>query len=1179
MEKNVEEINLRFKNWVTDFLEKRSLQEPHGEMLYTYRCTTEEYQKLFGLFRTKFHALQGNSWYFSGKYEHACFVFYASEWWRREYDGGPWRWSSILTPIVGNYSFNPNVCALIVRNGLRYWKLEVNNTGLIYLGSIVVQGGLPVKMIANNEGVISRLLRSGLKNAQTYNWQNNEIESFFDLHSSYLIDSLRQAQIYKLLSDVVLSVINITKTYNLNGVNNPIQILDEQNANWREIFPLSVDDTSVDSLLTSLINDASSFIVQKIHHPISAVRYLKNYLDLNTFQLVNTIEVANNINIKDVAVLCELSQDLIPFNFAIELRGQERINISQCRRLYGGDNPRIIASSNSKSLYGNNALVEQTIVLRNDGNDFTSPASFPGSEELDIDMPWVFSTGKNQLLGVGSVRVRDSSCYIAINSKDTYELIGENSVLTEKGCITDLTQERKVYELTGSLNLISEGQTYIIRTRHVGELFDNYVWKGARLNYNCTPQAVFKGVPRLYKISETGLLTTVPSNQIQWQLPFTNQVVNNLNMHRGPIHAWLIIDGVRIRRFKMVLISRNAAINFQTGTTALEGKISLVGWGKIAVSVDGLIQAEQVRQADLLQINLVATSDTPPTNIQLSMMWVNGIFSQKLNLPFPSAGGWFTDQNGLPIENNKVLALRDLYKVHVQTFGLRFEIGYRLSNPSSDWVTHLIPSGGNAIGEFRLIDLESDFLELLAESKELDSRIKVRITAVNQETKYIYIDRYDVLLKRDVLRGVIYADENNQINHDVLKSLNLNYLPFFSINANEVSILPMSEVDSKKISWQVNLTDLASQPCLVYSTKDSNLQIRPMLIVDNVEVAEVFTTTEVEDKEEILEKDVELDTEQDAETVEIPETLLDLANAMAISDRVVRLNEIGKILVQMSEQFDHPSWQLIVHHNNLLSHLPLCTFDYWKVISSNLEWSLTALFHLESDKSIMMKRMHDELGVMWEMLPFDLMKSAFEQYKQFFHRIYSDALREINTPTEINDLVNDISISQLKDVAKNNLILRDFATIILFQSNGIVPPAGLNEALLIAQRNVGTTIHCLFRGESSLVQTLLVQNNNTNGNYPNFDIPDNWLTLVCQTLNSPITIFAELAQLPPHCLAVTLMPFIAGVLIQNPKHAKHFKTKKIFKKLKEIKKFNPIWFDAAFRHGAILSLNINQLGQ
>ena len=154
------------KDWFYAFLRARSMDKANGQMLFRYRATQAEYQELKEIFSARFAGLGGKSWRHESSAESALFVLYASEWWRREYAGGAWRWTSIFESLTkASYRVDPVERSVIVELGLRAWGHRPSEDGKKYLGAIVAHGGLPLKLLARGDGVISRLLLSATRKA------------------------------------------------------------------------------------------------------------------------------------------------------------------------------------------------------------------------------------------------------------------------------------------------------------------------------------------------------------------------------------------------------------------------------------------------------------------------------------------------------------------------------------------------------------------------------------------------------------------------------------------------------------------------------------------------------------------------------------------------------------------------------------------------------------------------------------------------------------------------------------------------------------------------------------------------------------------------------------------------------------------------------------------------------
>ena len=91
---------LNAKDWLVEMLSKRGLSAPDGRMLFKYRLSQEEYVSARDVLHVAWLASSNSVQFLSARTTCALFVLYAAEWWRREYAGGPWRWTPIVQSFV-----------------------------------------------------------------------------------------------------------------------------------------------------------------------------------------------------------------------------------------------------------------------------------------------------------------------------------------------------------------------------------------------------------------------------------------------------------------------------------------------------------------------------------------------------------------------------------------------------------------------------------------------------------------------------------------------------------------------------------------------------------------------------------------------------------------------------------------------------------------------------------------------------------------------------------------------------------------------------------------------------------------------------------------------------------------------------------------------------------------------
>ena len=130
------------------FIAKRRLTEPTGRPLYTYRCDAEEYSAVREWLSYYSETAARPKDYSAG------FVLFVSQWWQRNYEGGPWSWDPVLREL-GDANKLLGFCSDWVEKGLTWWgrALRQDGRGFAYLGSCVTEGGFPLIRCASGNNV------------------------------------------------------------------------------------------------------------------------------------------------------------------------------------------------------------------------------------------------------------------------------------------------------------------------------------------------------------------------------------------------------------------------------------------------------------------------------------------------------------------------------------------------------------------------------------------------------------------------------------------------------------------------------------------------------------------------------------------------------------------------------------------------------------------------------------------------------------------------------------------------------------------------------------------------------------------------------------------------------------------------------------------------------------------
>lgn len=1156
-----------FEDWRKSFLARRDLARPNGDMLFAYRASKEEYLELRAIFAAQLALLNGRPWTFGSPSECACFVLYAAEWWHREYAGGAWRWEDILESIWPTFNVDVLERTYAVERGLRSWGHQPSGAGKRYLGAIVAQGGLPLQLVAKGDGAIIKLLIRGTRQAQLFAWDSTRLEGFFAAHEQDLVQHLRDEDIYRLLASVVLTVLALRHECRLAGISNPVAVLDRTQPNWRKRFPMAVDDSSAEPLLVGLVQEAAREVKSAVVYPVVATRSLHARADGATFELALALEMPSSMALAALAGACGLPQDALPQAFSLEAIGANRLLLGEGRQLLGGSESTVLLTGRTKRVVGNAALHEQLLVLRGTGENLHEPVGIPGADALDEGQPWVFAVRDTDLIlaGLGSCRLAEQRCLVAV--AEGVELVPENStaVVTLKGETEGLSPNRWIYEVSGSATVVYDDDRYSIQTAQDVDAADQLVWKGRRAPYAARPLPVYQGVPQLCRLTADGALIQVAARSLEWVMPTRLGVrVDNPRMHRGPIDAWLVQDGIRLRRFRMALVSPEARIRFHSGNSEREGAIEFHGWGISSLAAPEALSLRQDVQPNLARLEL-ACDARPPVSLGVSVAWPNSAHSLRLDLPFPSTGGRFAGQTGGALTAGLALPLRRLHEVRAQVFDRnpdapkRYTLIMELAGGGGGRLVaeHVIPIDRQGFGELRLLELQSSVQGLMCQSNALDARVDLRICLGHAPIATMRLTRYDADLERRALAMAVSDDCLARLSAEELAGVQLRAVPMLRSEAKEVELAQSCSSGVPVGRWELAHLPASQGPWLIYPSADSTVQLRPTLFPGFAIGSQPLPSN----------------------------TLCPLASAMAMTDADDRNRAIRLVVTDMAADLDHRSWNLIIRQYQLLSHLPLSTLDYWRVIGRDMDAALAAVLKLSFDVTSLMTRMRDELGVIWELMP----KATLRAGLGFLSTLWARQLKLEPQDTLVRTLVEPL----FRSVGQVDAILGELVNLALFQS-GFNRHEGLDRMIASVTAGVRAQLQQLWVGEGSLLQRFLLRTHAEDRIWPAFGLTETlfqalqhhapdaaarllkdfgrdllWLPTAGQTGQYSKNMKEDVAN----------APLLAALLAQLCPSQHAWRTEQAMAQLRRIRSFDPGWFDVSCRTGTLVAIILSEQAQ
>lgn len=967
-----------FADWKRSLLAGRDLERPDRRALYQYRVTEAEFIELESLLRewlgkllTRFDLgritqLTGFS---------ALFVLYAAEWWRRRFDGAHWSWDPILRDLNADPDdWNQAQRSACIELGLRDWGLEVKRTGgLRFLGSVAVQGGLPLKLLAEARGKIGLLLSQVLKQAGSTSITQNDLLTWVESLQGTLPKSYRQAVIFALLADVAWTVIRLKEQAGLTATTDAIARLDKQVSNWREQFPLPVDDDHARGLIEQLVRDAAKVKAELQAAALPVERQLEQE-EAGTWSLRSSMTLPDSIPTSKLAKLFSMNPDEMPRAGELSLSaGSQRLSTT-IRRMAGQDGYRI--ERKPWGFSGQTAAEEHLLKLSTpDGRVWTAPA--PRGESLDDGLPWIFSAeeSSNRLLRQGGGNVAPFEALVALPEGWSF---AANSDAETSAQGTLLQFDRSIHRLRGSVQA-SDGinLTCRIRTSQAGALEESYEWNGQRfwLDFK-KPSIAFKGLPQLYRVSDS-TSQKVEGNPA-WSVIGANAQATTPLV--GPLQARYPTTGEVKQRSRLVILPPNAALSIQA-QDAKSGVIKLENWGAASArtQTEGIRLDSQPHGADLHLALSVTSAERTPETLDAEIFWPHSTTSVRLSLPFPAKGVRAFDANEKEILSGSLLAAQQLLGIRLLILSggqnSRMSIEMRVNGSRAARTHQLRALPDTLTTEVRLQDYATDIQHLFSTDDNPDARVHVLLRIGGSEHFRLDIARYAAKLERRGNTISLDTDGNKSLTPDDIA--NLTALALRLEHPGDEAIR-LQSCDSESVptgAWQFDPQAREPGCWLIYPSPDTVMPFRPTLW-----------------------------------PVQGDHSLASgLANAINIVNQAEREAAIDAEIESMSRNFMDDGWAEIEQLAGQVGHLPLATLDIWRRFARSAHGMASLALRFGKPPSGFLSRFDQELPFSWETVTFSAWKQAVACLDDQCQESYGQDAGKVVFQSHLDSRIKDIS--------------------------------------------------------------------------------------------------------------------------------------------------------------------------
>jgi hypothetical protein len=960
--------HMEIKNWIFEFLQRRGIKVPDKRRLYAYRMNLGEYQalrdKLASAARRCQIAILAKNLFFCG-----AFVLYAAEWWRREYPGGAWQWDAILSSIeIKDIQFYQQTSVVV--QGMGFWKLPLAGGRKAYFGSIVVQGGLPLSALKSGGGAaLGQAMNKVLQDANRYRWSEAQIITAVEDVAKTppkFAAPLQNSVFYALIAQMVSAVLRLKRECNLDGVADPIAKLDAQHPDWKNEFPLSLDDETTKHLLDKLVKTANEARALSRRALFSVERRLL-FKD-GHYELQSTI-ICPDKPVSGESLTAFAGIRNAPGYFVVDADVGGRSTLAHARSSLGEAEQRFTIRASVRYWSGKRACAAHKLVLHSNGQNLhPAPIPLSGGEALRFETPWVFATEDEgfALVSTGDARLSHSEVLLAA-AKD-WEIEAEGEISDAGALHLDAQTTIPLKRLTTGVARIKSAEDeweIVVGVSHQASAHYELRGQQAPLQSN---MPVFRGMPKVVYYDNDGESHEVLRKDIRLSRPGSSETFTGQTPSPGLLVLTIEQGGKRMGRLRFALIEGTSHEIWRSGDTPSEGDITLVGWGAFSLACKhGDVTIEEMDAGEGRRKLRLSVPDQPPAGVDVRCTWPGSARNLQLFLPFPATGGRAYDEHGKPLAAGGRFSLNRLLGKRIFVFDsnpnqpksyaleLQLEAQETLSHSLPRHVFPIALDKGRA--EISLADYREKMEILLSLSDRLDAAVTVTLKAGRASVLALKVARYDTkLLIQD---GCAALPDNfiAALPPDELAALDVLAVPL--ANPDKTQTLSQDMSESVPIgSWRIDHLS-PGVPWLLVPPKHAPVSFRAAIVM--------------------LPGDEKIEGNR----------LCELAETMQHTDTEARKQAICATLERMVTDFNHSSWKFLERLWQTFQHLPLCSLDVFRLLARRSDLAVRLLFAPQA-LSELVRRLDDELGLRLEIAPISTWRKSVNTLRSYYQQLLGE---------------------------------------------------------------------------------------------------------------------------------------------------------------------------------------------
>lgn len=928
--------------WVNEFLLVRGLVSSKGIPLFRY-CTTDEELEALGAVlvdyqRERFNPAFETYWY-------AGICLYVAEHFRRAYDAN-WSWKTFEKSL--GLSLSASEHKELVVKGLDFWgrPIRYRAHGADYLGSLFAEGGLPWKLLQSEGHGFGRAIKSGLKHYHVCKRDGRDIAQVIRGYAHYFPQSFQNEEKYQLLARVVETLMLLAEQHALDEQDDPAAYLNSHYPQWRDEFPLPLEEENGHSLVNEWLRDAGVRLEER-----KRAEEMAGYFTCE-HRIDGPIELSRLLAEIRLAPLLE-----------VKLDGRRLSTTRVELALYEGDQMVLRLGAAYGRLEGDVLAVKlPTEIVKCRRKSPDKPLFLVCScagERLDMhtiqfsevdwnQLPAVFVEEGDEvhLVGIASVKANAPEVLLRVPVSMKIEGIDPFAADAEVGFWYRVSQPI----------IISDADARYLIEPGSSSAAERFEFQGTLSPYETLPIATWLGWPRCMLGSASAEGRRPESYRVNDQVL---QSIDSLPLVGSFKVEVLGPDQQVLARRKLGVLPRDFSIAWLPASSQVPARISIrtVQGLKVRVLNDSL-HTEVRREGNTTTVELTPVHQHPDRVLLEISDQRNHADGIVIRLPYPVEGVQLVEDDGSLLRAHDLTLDRILGMSLVmtpppgrtQTFHLSLELMGRAAGLEKRY-TYDVKGTSTQVSLFSLYE---DILSLFSCSAEQDAVVRCKIET-SRPLKQFDIRRYNAAIRFTDGLGQFFELTDHNLQPLVHRAEGTVVMAMKVTTPEEapVELQPQSIQGLTTGVFELPARLQKEGPWLLYPTEGSATYFRPAIHVPDVAVC----------------------------TPDEGQEIKTLNSAARYYHPKHRPGVFENVLDDMAVHFLHSSWLYLIELKQRYKHVPLSAFEAWKHLSRHPQALALAVFRLEMDARFA-ERLQQELAVIWEAITVEQWKSALRIYIQ-----------------------------------------------------------------------------------------------------------------------------------------------------------------------------------------------------